>query len=223
MLDARTGTPRAAAETGVSAVIRFVLWVAACFLIAGGVFRLGRGEYGLALADWLGAAIGLVGFGLWRLPQGASKAQAEPQATAAQTEPQSPLLTDEQVLDRVLAYARKEQVPILPRSWQMWSRKPHRFGADIGACYDHRTGIVWILPEYHRNPWILLHELGHRVLMVAGKWSHSEAEADHAGRDLALAMLTPEEAQALRWKIDIWLSAADQGKAAGLAPADGAA
>lgn len=196
-------------------IVRFVLRMAAFALMAGGVFRLGRGEYGLALADWLGAAIGLVGFGLWRQPPCAAEPQGGRQATAAQPEPRPapPLLTDEQVLDRVLAYARKEQVPILPRSWQMWSQKPCSFGADIGACYDHRTGIVWILPEYHRNPWILLHELGHRVLMVAGKWAHSEAEANHAGRELALAMLTAEEAQALRWRIDIWLPAIDQAQA----------
>lgn len=46
--------------------------------------------------------------------------------------------------------------------------------------------------------------------MVAGKWPHSEAEADQAGRELALAMLTAEEAQALRRRIDIWLPAIGQ-------------
>lgn len=105
-------------------LVRFVLWVAACFLVAGGVFRLGRGEYGLALADWLGAAVGVVGFGLWRSPR---KPLPAAKAPAAQATP--PLLSDEQVLDRILAYARKEQVPILPRSWQMWSQKPCSFGA----------------------------------------------------------------------------------------------
>jgi hypothetical protein len=103
----------------------------------------------------------------------------------------------------------------------MWSRKPHNYGVDIAACYDHATGIVWILPERHRSPWVLLHELGHRALLVAGKWPHSEAEADQAGRELALSMLTPGEAQALQWRIDIWLPAVDQATEA--APAGGAA
>lgn len=196
---------------------RFVLRAAAFFLVAAGILRLGQGEYGLALADGLGAAIGVVGFGIWRRPP--RKPSSAVKAPAAQANP--PLLTDEQVLDRVLAYARKEQVPILPRSWQMWSRNPHHFGVDIAACYDHATGIIWILPERHRSPWVLLHELGHRALLVAGKWPHSEAEADQAGRELALSMLTPEEAQALQWRIDIWLPAVDQTTEA--APAGGAA
>lgn len=201
----------------MSAVARFILRAAAFFLVAAGILRMGQGEYGLALADGLGAAIGVVGFGIWRRPL--RRPLPAVKAPAAQATP--PLLSDEQVLDRVLAYARKEQVPILPRSWQMWSRNPHHYGVDIAACYDHRAGIIWILPERHRSPWVLLHELGHRALLIAGKWPHSEAEADQAGRELALSMLTPEEAQALQWRIDIWLPAVDQATEA--APAGGAA
>lgn len=201
---------------GVSVVARFILRAAAFFLVAAGLLRMGQGEYGMALADGLGAAIGVVGFGLWRRPP-----RKPSPAVKAQERAIPPLLSDEQVLDRVLAYARKEQVPILPRSWQMWSQKPCSFGADIAACYDHKAGIIWILPEHHRSPWILLHELGHRALLIAGRWPHSEAEADHAGRELALAMLTAEEAQALQWRIDIWLPAMDQ--ATETAPAGSAA
>lgn len=62
----------------MTAVARFVLRAAAFFLVAAGLLRVGQGEYGMALADGLGAAIGVAGFGIWRRPlrKGSAVSQA---------------------------------------------------------------------------------------------------------------------------------------------------
>lgn len=135
-----------------------------------------------------------------RHPQetGTSLSVVVPQAEASR-------LTDEQVLERVLSIVRREQVPVLPRAWQMWSKQRHQWGEDIAGCYDARTGIIWLRPEHQRNPWILLHELGHHELVKMGRLAHTEAEANDAGRRILLPLLTADEARGVQHLIDIWL------------------
>lgn len=128
------------------------------------------------------------------------------QRTVVQAPPSAPPpLNDEQVLERLWRIVRREGIAVLPRGWMMWSQEVNSFGsACVGMC-DLRRRIIWLRPDYYRNPWVLAHELGHDALRA--RPSHTEPEADAAGRALLLSELSPEEAEGLRWLIDIYLPA----------------
>lgn len=104
-------------------------------------------------------------------------------------------LTDEQIFDRLWGVVRSEQVPVLPREW----------GAASAGIYSPRFDVIWLLPKYYRNPWVLAHELGHRSLYKEGKVEHGEEDADDRGRAILLSVLSRREARALRARMDIYL------------------
>jgi hypothetical protein len=112
-------------------------------------------------------------------------------------------LSDEQVLARLWRIVERERVPVLPRTSQMWcaGNHPHYGKAAVGM-YSPATGYIYLRPDYMRNPWVLAHELGHRILCREGKTKHAEAEADAAGRGLLIAELTRDEVLALLPRLD---------------------
>lgn len=116
-----------------------------------------------------------------------------------------PTLLDEEVLARVWRIVQRDRVPVLPREWSMWCTDADRYGKDAVGVYDTETDRIYLRPDYFRNPWVLAHELGHRILRREGKARHTEAEADAAGRGLLLAELTRDEVLALLPRIDIYL------------------
>lgn len=124
------------------------------------------------------------------------------------------VLTDDQLFDRLWQVVQREQIPVLPKTWGMWdtNHKSPNYGKDSAGQYDPRLKIIWLRPDFQRNPWVLAHELGHHSLHAEGRHQHSEAEADDRGRRLLLSVLSAEEGTAAMWRIDIYLPALSAGE-----------
>ena len=62
-------------------------------------------------------------------------------------------LSQEELLARLWLIVRREQVPVLPRTWSMWCKADDdRYGKAAVGMYDAETDRIYLRPDYLRNP-----------------------------------------------------------------------
>ena len=179
------------------------------------------------VASWLAVGLGLRAFRVVRAlrpfrpspsppPPPPSPRPAPSGRTPAAPALPAPALSDEVLFERLWLIVRREQVPVLIRGHRVEWKAPDGGTRVTAGSYVHPSGVIWLHPDFRRSWWVLAHELGHRALHLAGRHSHSEEEANAAGRALLRSVITEEEAAELSDALDIWLpgpAAAERGVA----------
>ena len=111
-------------------------------------------------------------------------------------------LSNDELFDRVFKIVEKNRIPVLPKE-DLYCKKTGRV---CRGQFHPYLSIIYLDKSVGRDPFTLLHELGHYELCKRKKFDHSEDDADRIAYSFLLGLVTKKELRGLmgRHRIVTW-------------------